>query len=80
MDMKQWAAKYNYRNAGAVDSCDLCSYANHIDADNDKRVEALTCAACSEDTGVRFQVNFESICDLYLPELLEEVPDDQQST
>jgi len=77
MDSKQWAVRYHYRDAGAVDSCDLCSYAVRIDADNDERVEALTCSACSQDTGTSFAVDFGSICDNFLPEMLEDKPEDE---
>ncbi|MCL4474308.1 MAG: hypothetical protein M1455_10315 [Actinobacteria bacterium] len=78
INQKDWASKYHYREAGAVDSCDLCSYAIRIDTDHDKRVEALTCSAGSEDTGGAFPVDFGSICDLFLPEMMEEGDDDEE--
>jgi len=69
---KEWSSKYNYRDACAIDSCDMCSYANHIDVNLDRRVESLTCSACSEDTGISdCAVEFGSICDLYLPEIMD---------
>lgn len=72
ISQEEWAAKYHYRDAGAVDSCDLCSYASHVDTNHDKRVESLNCSAGSEDTGATLKVDFGSICDLFLPELMEE--------
>ena len=72
MDRKEWAARYHYREAKAVDSCDVCSYANRIDTDGDTLIESLTCAAATEDTGAPFSVDFGNICDLFLPEMMEE--------
>ncbi len=74
-EQQAWTGKYNYREATAVDSCDLCAYAIRIDTDHDLRVEALSCDACGDDTGAPFNVDFGFICDLFLPELLEEEPE-----
>lgn len=76
-DRKNWSDRYNYRDAGAIDSCELCSYANHIDVDLDRRVESLTCSAWGDDTGMTCAVEFGSICDLYLPEIMEDRPEEQ---
>lgn len=69
---KDWSSKYNYRDACAIDSCELCSYANHIDINLDRRVESLTCSACGDDTGMTCAVDFGSICDLYLPDIMDD--------
>lgn len=71
-EQAQWAKKYNYREADSINSCELCSYAREIDEDGLRGVEALVCEAGSDDTGNDFSVDFSTICDLFLPELLEE--------
>lgn len=71
----EWTRKYNYREAPSINSCELCSYAQEIDVDGERGVEALVCDAASDDTGNRFEVEFSTICDLYEPELLENKPD-----
>ncbi len=71
-DQPSWADKYHYREAPSINSCQMCSYAKEIDEDGEPGVEALLCSACGEDTGASFSVDFSSICDLFLPELMDE--------
>lgn len=70
-----WVKKYNYRETDSINTCEICSYAEEVDEDGKWGVEALICAAGTDDTGSTLPVEFSYICDLYLPELLEEQPD-----
>lgn len=74
-NQSEWALKYNYREARSINCCELCSYAEKIDLDGHRGVEALICSAATNDTGQSCPVGFDKICDLFNSELLQEKPD-----
>lgn len=67
-----WADKYHYREAPSINSCELCSFSLEVDEDGKRGVEALLCSAGGEDTGTNFSVDFAAICDLFLPDIMDE--------
>jgi len=73
-----WADKYHYREAPAINSCEVCSYALEVDEDGRRGIESLVCAACNEDTGTHFTVDFAAICDLFLPDLMNDEEREEQ--
>lgn len=73
-----WADKYHYREAPAINSCEVCSYAQEVDQDGQPGVEALVCAACGEDTGTHFRVDFSAICDLFMSDLMDDEEEEQE--
>lgn len=72
---EEWAHKYHYRENGAINSCELCAYSEKVDMDGRRGVEALICSAATNDTSESCPVGFDTICDLFSSELLEDKPD-----